>query len=234
MYFFNPPPKQVIFLIKTTQTVPLTTETRIVLSPEYYWVKKVSLPVGTLREAKRYAPAIFEEYLPEGERYAYFVQKAKETGAYIFIAYAPDVIIHALKIQLGDLSKVYGIYFTQFEIDLDTCVAVDNTHALVPVDETILYVPQSCSQTQNLQQLLEAKKPTHNYFKPADHKAVRIDKRYVLATIGIAVVFLMAFGLDGWYHQRLISRNAAQMDTIRKEAQMPATSIQEAPSMVMA
>ncbi len=46
----------------------------IILSPSLYWIKKISLPLNSLREVRTLLPSIFEDMLPDGI-YSYSVYK---------------------------------------------------------------------------------------------------------------------------------------------------------------
>jgi len=56
----------------------------IILSPEFYWVKKVSLNVKFTNEVKKMAPSIFEGILPNGE-FEYRVFRVSD-NSYVLVA----------------------------------------------------------------------------------------------------------------------------------------------------
>ena len=69
-------------------------EYNVILSPELYWVKKVTLPVKKVSAAKKLAESIFEGGLPAGD-YAYEVSKSDDK--FIIVAYDKDNVSQIIK-----------------------------------------------------------------------------------------------------------------------------------------
>ena len=111
----------------------------IILSPSLYWVKKVSLPVKSQRDAKKLLPSLFEDILPEGS-YSYSVYK---DGDYFFIfAYEDKKILDLISKMSISISNVLGIYFAQSVLqNIQGAMKVNDTQSIYVQDDIVLLVP---------------------------------------------------------------------------------------------
>lgn len=82
----------------------------IVLSPELYWVKKLTLPIKYLYQVKKLLPSIFEESLPQGE-YSYHLYK--QESEYIAFAYEDATILQLLASKGCNIALLGEVYFFQ-------------------------------------------------------------------------------------------------------------------------
>ncbi|MEA2091565.1 MAG: hypothetical protein U9O83_04260 [Campylobacterota bacterium] len=85
----------------------------IILSPSLYWVKKLSLPVKYLRDAKKLLPSLFEDTLPKGN-YSYTAYKSGDE--FLIFAYEDKYILETLSKEGISLSNVANVYFAQSEM----------------------------------------------------------------------------------------------------------------------
>jgi len=113
----------------------------IILSPSMYWVKKISLPVKSVREVKKLLPSIFEESLPQGH-YSYYAYKSEDE--FIVFAYEDKKILEAIHKAGIATAQVGAIYFAQSELQrLEIATQVDETTALYVKDKLLLLAPLS-------------------------------------------------------------------------------------------
>jgi hypothetical protein len=111
----------------------------IILSPSFYWVKKVSLPVKTVRDAIKLLPSVFEDMLPVGI-YSY---SAYKEGEYFYVfAYEDKKIIDTFQ-KLGiSLSNISNVYFAQSELkNLQGAIKVSDTQSVYLKDGIVVLVP---------------------------------------------------------------------------------------------
>ena len=122
------------------QEQELNHNVNIVLSPALYWVKKVDLPIKTLRALKKILPSLFEDTLPEGN-YNYTAMKDGEH----FIAFAyEDAKIIALLQRYGiALSQIKGVYFAQNEFRGLTPMQLNDKEVLVEQDGVVVIAPKT-------------------------------------------------------------------------------------------
>ncbi len=126
----------------------------LILSPEFYWIKKVTLPVKKEKEAIKLAPSIFEGFLPSGD-FSYEVRKSDD--AFIMIAYNKKKIAEDLEKILPYKSDIVDIYFAQDALGfIQECVEIDKRAALSNMDGIVIQVPRACTNTEeNLDGILE-------------------------------------------------------------------------------
>ena len=124
--------REAIFVYQGMKPINSTKSIDIILSPEFYWIKKKSLPIKFSFEAKKYAPSLFEGFLPKGE-YKYLI--SKEDNEFLFIAYDESFItqfLESIGIKIEYISK---IYFTQSEKEFfQNPIYLDNNRALISID----------------------------------------------------------------------------------------------------
>jgi hypothetical protein len=148
MSFFEKQVGKVVFFTKNSPKY-FAGDYSLILSPQFYWIKRVKLPVKSEYKAKKLAPSVFEGSLPEGETYFYDVKYEKDRDSFIVIAYSKEHIYKAIKEKFSSTSKILGIYFAQYELkDLDTCIAIDEEISLGNVDGLLIQVPSSCVQSE--------------------------------------------------------------------------------------
>ena len=130
-----------IFLDENTSSFVIDGNVNVILSPEYYWIKKVSLPVNTLREVKPLIESLFEGTIPEGV-YSYAASK-KGDDFYIF-AYEDGVILKALNAVNIKATQVKNVYFAQNEFShSDGGIAMNETTSMYMENDLLIVVPSA-------------------------------------------------------------------------------------------
>ena len=130
----------------------------ILLSPQFYTMKREALPVKYAYQAKRIAPSLFEGLLEGEQNYKYFA--IKEEDGWLFIAYSEEDIATFLKQKHVELSRINTIYFAQQSLHAFTSpVLMGGEDALVNLNDTVTIVPQSAL--------------------PVESKSIPIDERFI-------------------------------------------------------
>jgi len=139
--------KRLLFIDSSMNEVNLDEEVDVMLSPEFYTLKKEALPVRYAYQAKRIAPSLFVGMLEEKTLYEYAVFKEKEQ--WMFIAYDTALIgafLESKGIALKYLSK---LFFAQQSAQMfDKPLLLGGKNALVRVDDTVVIVPQIALDTE--------------------------------------------------------------------------------------
>ena len=113
----------------------------IMLTPQFYTLKREPLPVKYAYQAKRIAPSLFEGLLNENGHYDYFLQK--EADGWLFIAYNSKEIKDFLLTKGVKPEQVKKIFFMQQSIKhLSSALELSRDEALVPLENTVVVVPQ--------------------------------------------------------------------------------------------
>lgn len=111
----------------------------VILSPSLYWVKKLTLPVKSVREVKKLLASIFEDSLPEGH-YSYAAYKSGDK--FLLFAYEDKKILTLLSDKGINLVDVSSIHFAQNEFTtLEGAIVVNATQSMYLKDELLVLVP---------------------------------------------------------------------------------------------
>jgi hypothetical protein len=197
----------------------------VILSPEFYWVKKVELPVKKISAAKKLAESIFEGSLPSGE-FAYEVSKADDD--FVIIAYDKEGISKEIAQKFTKDAKVSSIYFAQNEFaDLEDCCGVDQNSSLVNLNGLIMQVPRVCTESKReIGSYLNNKKLSNKKITLGVLSSEIVETKELYLFAAAIVILLASFGLD-WYNYKSA---ALSLDEKRAEIiasnHLPATSIQ--------
>jgi len=115
------------------------TKVKLILSPSLYWVKKLSLPVSSVRDVKKLLPSIFEESLPVSH-YSYSVYKKDDD--FIAFAYEDKKIFELLKKLHITYSDVVSIHFAQSEFEsLEGALEVNASESIYVRDSLVVLAP---------------------------------------------------------------------------------------------
>ena len=190
MNFFKSSPGKIIFFTKNSPKY-YTGEYTLILSPQFYWVKRVELPVKNEYKAKKLAPSIFEGILPKDEKFEYEVKYEKNRGTFIVIAYSPEYIYKAVKEKFLLSAKVKGIYLAQYELaEFTSCIAIDKDVSLGNVDGLLIQVPASCFQSEeNIKKYLSQVKLESKKIKIKNLDNEEENTSYILYMI-VLLIFL--------------------------------------------
>ncbi len=200
----------------------------IILSPEFYWVKKVSLPVKSPKAALKLAPSIFEGVLPKGEKFKFLARKAGE--AYILIAYNPQKIEEELDEIFVSKGDVKNIYFAQDVLgDIDECTYVSEHAALTKLDDIIILVPRKCTDTtQSIVEKLDSIKLPNRSVKLSsyDSSEALISNRVLILSAIVIGLFAVANLIEFIAYKKELSKLEEQKEEIVKANHLPPTMFQ--------
>ncbi|MCB4782565.1 MAG: hypothetical protein LGB70_06955 [Sulfurovum sp.] len=120
----------------------------IMLTPQFYTIKKETLPFRFTYQAKKVAPSLFDGLLKENGEYDYFVYK--EEDLWVFIAYDTKEIMDFLASKGITSEKIGKLFFTQQAVEyLSLPVPLDEKKALSVIDQVVVVVPlQVLSETR--------------------------------------------------------------------------------------
>ena len=216
-----------IYFLTKEQQISLIEPSDILLSPEYYWIKRVHLPVTSRYQAQKLAKSIFEDHLPNSEGYRFIVSATDIKGSFIILAYHPDEIKKRLKKQINDPAKIRKVYFSQFAfVCTQSCIAIDARSALQCVDGVILYIPVTCQDrdAKSLTELLQRIPKMRYYIYLYDDE--QISEKSVRQTLLFFLLLFAAYGAEiGWHLFKKREIESAQQ-RIAKRYDMPTTMMQ--------
>ena len=132
--------KELLLVHTAMPRVTLDESVNVMLTPQFYTLKKEALPVKYAFQAKKIAVSLFEGLLEDDVDYEYMVSKEKDT--WVFIAYDVEKIGTFLESKGISRQKVAKLFFAQQSVDaFKSPLALSETEALVVIDETVVVVP---------------------------------------------------------------------------------------------
>lgn len=113
----------------------------IILSPSLYWVKKMSLPVKSVREVKKLLPSIFEDSLPEGH-YSYTAYKSGDD--FMLFAYEDKKILSLLGEHGISSANIASVHLAQSEFkELSSAFCINEKQCMYLKDELLVLAPSA-------------------------------------------------------------------------------------------
>ncbi|SFV50665.1 hypothetical protein MNB_SM-4-432 [hydrothermal vent metagenome] len=122
----------------------------IILSPKLYWIKKMAVPVSSVREVTKLLPSIFEDSLPQGH-YSYYAYKNEDD--FILFAYEDKKILDLLLSKGISSTDIASIRFAQTEfISLDNAVSINDKQSMYLKGSLLVLAPSAwLSDSQGLE-----------------------------------------------------------------------------------
>ena len=206
--------KKLILVHSAMRKVTLSKDVNVMLTPQFYTLKKEPLPVSYAYQAKRIAPSLFEGLLEEGREYEYMVWREEEE--WVFLAYDPEMIRSFLKRKGFALEHVSKLFFAQQSVDLlDKPLAVGENNALVSLDHKAVIVPRVALGDEEgaLSRLDKRFTPKHGVVLPGAHGSLfDVKQTAVLATV--FGLFALMFFVEGWRYSNTTAADEAQIQEL--------------------
>jgi len=137
---FTETSKPLVLVHKSMERVYNKSSINIMLSPQFYTMKRETLPIKHQYQAKKLASSVFESLLKDDVEYQYFVYKDRDD--WIFIAYDQievSTFLDKVGIPLENISKLLFAqqYLDKFNIplvlsDKELLASIDNTAVVIP------------------------------------------------------------------------------------------------------
>ncbi len=189
--------KELLLAYPSMKSVTLQESVNVMVTPQFYTVKKEALPVKYAYQAKKIAPSLFEGLLEEGNTYEYSV--FKEEDVWTFIAYDIEIITHFLASKGIESSMISKLFFVQQAVNsFSAPLALGEKEALVVLDDMVVVVPRIA--------LGEDEKPSlvfDHSFTPKSGVSLQgemgsiLNKKQAYVLAGACLFFAMLFVLEG-------------------------------------
>ncbi|MEA1879129.1 MAG: hypothetical protein U9N11_00570 [Campylobacterota bacterium] len=177
--------KELLLVHVAMNRVILDNPVNIMVTPQFYTLKKESLPVKYAYQAKKIAPSLFEGLLEEGEHeYSVF----QEDDKWVFVAYNMEKILNFLETKDVKSENIGKLFFVQQALDSFTRpMSLNESEALVVMDEVVVVVPKMV--------LSDDEFPTSyfdNQFTPKQGVTVKSEKSTTESMVGQQQSWLLA------------------------------------------
>lgn len=191
--------RELVLVHNAMKHVNIAHTVNIMLTPQFYTLKKEAIPVRWAYQAKRIAPSLFMGLLEEGKSYEYIVWK--EGDEWVFLAYDIEMIKTFLVKKGLALEYVAKLFFAQQSMSSFTKpLALGEDEALVLLDNTVVVVPRvALAAEETLSKIF------NNSFTPAingitlnqsSRGLLSSKETVVFATV--FAVFALVFFIEGW------------------------------------
>ena len=177
--------------------VTLRETVNVMVTPQFYTLKKEALPVKYAYQAKKIAPSLFDGLLEEDGNYEYMVSKEEED--WVFIAYDIKKITDFLALKGIKAEQVSKLYFAQQALASFTKpLLLGEKEALVSLDNTVVVVPQAVLEED------VATLTFSNDFTPKSGiglqgaQASLLTLRQAVSLAVVFTVFALMFMVEGW------------------------------------
>jgi hypothetical protein len=222
---FNKGSKKVTYVTKNDRLLN-TGKYNIILSPEFYWIKRVKLPVKSLSKAKRLAPSVYEGSLPSGN-YSYETRKVGDD--FIIIAYDKEKILDKLSNIFPTKSDIKEVYFAQDTLsDINECVSINDKAALTKLDDILIQVPRKCTDTSStINEYIDKASFNSKYrvkLKASSNQL--LDRKDIIILSTLFALLFIAYLLEYISYKKDINKLEQQRAEIIKKNSLPPTMIQ--------
>ena len=184
------------------QMKPVTTDNTvdILLTPQFYTVKKETLPVKYAFQAKRIAPSLFDGLVENLHAHDYFVYK--EGDQWVFIAYSIEDINQFLRSKGLEPGKIGKIFFAQqVASQIERPILLDETSALTVLEGTVVIVPRSVLPDDTFMNTEQISLPKKGIQLESDSTSLLTRKQ----TIVVSLIFVLLGTIwiaEGWRYKK--------------------------------
>ena len=189
--------KELLLVHASMDDVSLSESVNVMITPQFYTLKKEALPVKYLYQAKRIAPSLFDGLLEAGGTYEYFVFKEEEN--WVFIAYDEDKITSFLVSKGIKLEQVSKLFFAQQSPSsfIDP-VFLGTKEALVTLDDIVVVVPQAALREETKSFLFDDRlAPKTGVTLQGAHGSL-LSMKQAIAVAAVFTLFAGMFFAEGW------------------------------------
>ena len=195
--------KPLLLIHDGMQSVDSSEAFDIMLSPQFYTLKREDIPVRFHFQAKKLASSVLESLLPEEGNYEYYVFKDEDLWA--FIAYDPREIGSFLQSRGISVEQVSKLYFAQQVSEkFNTPVLLDENTALSNVQHTATIVPKILlPQETQYQAFDETFKPKAGAsFGAGIHSIIGKKETWMIGAIFL--IFALMFAVEGRRYRQVV------------------------------
>ncbi len=189
--------KELLLVHASMERVSLQETVNIMLTPQFYTLKKEPLPIKYHYQAKSIAPSLFDGLLEDWSSYEYFV--FKEDDSWVFIAYNTGQVTSLLLSKGIKLEQVSKIFFAEQARDhFAGPLLLGKKEALVVLDNTVVVVPKIALQEETTSLTFD------NSFTPKKGVVLQgssgsiLNLKQALILAGTFTLFAVMFFVEGW------------------------------------
>ena len=188
--------KALMLAYPSMDKVKVAESVNVMLPPQFYTLKKETLPLRYAYQAKKIAPSLFEGLLEEDRIYDYMVWKDEEE--WVFLAYDLEKITTFLESKGFALEHISKLFFAQQAVKLfDKPLFLGENEALVSLQDIVVVAPRVALEQ-------EVSLVFGNSFTPKKGVALQgaygsmLSKKQALMLATIFMLFALMSFVEGW------------------------------------
>ena len=208
--------KELLLAYSGMKKQSLSHAVNIMLTPQFYTLKKESLPLKYLYQAKRIAPSLFDGFLGDSQKHEYFVYR--EEDEWVFIAYDMEAISEFLSSKDIKPEQVAKIFFAQQASDSFTApVLLGDKEALVSLNDTVVVIPQGALQeSSETASFTDAFTPGTGVTPQGTHASV-LSKKQTIGLAAFFTLFAFMFFIEGWMYSHDSQETQEEMQILLED-----------------
>ncbi|RLA66250.1 MAG: hypothetical protein DRQ78_04490 [Epsilonproteobacteria bacterium] len=206
--------KKLLLVHQKMKSTNVTQAVNIMLTPQFYILKKEKLPLRYAYQAKNIAPSLFEGLLEEGARYEYKVFKEKDM--WVFIAYDSENIRDFLFSKGIKEEYVSKVFFAEQALEsFVRPLHLNDKESMLALDNAVVLVPKGALGEQKQDSLV-----FDNHFTPKSAVSIQgekgsfIHKKQAMYLSAACVLFALMFFIEGRGYGGNSKASEAQMNTL--------------------
>ena len=199
-----------LLLYREIEALPDLPRYDLMLTPQFYVLKREELPLKYTHQAKKLAPSILDELTGEGT----FTYEAFQEGeSWVFIAYDLQKLSDFLYIKGGSIDRVGKIYFAeQIRDKLEPPLALNEQVALARVNDTATVVPlRLLNDPEQLGTFDETFRPEKSFALKRSHNSF-LDTRQAILLASLLGVLGLGWFAEGYRTHRAIGAAEATLE----------------------
>jgi len=208
--------KSLLLVYRNMGKPTLVDPVNIMFPPQFYTLKKETVPVRYAFQAKKIAPSLFEGLLESTETYEYMV--FKEEDQWVFIAYSMHELSSFLESKGISASQVGKIFFAQQALDsFKEPVFLGEKDALLNIDGIVANVPQTVLPSDTkVTRVEEVASPKSGLALQGSQHSV-ISQKQAIGLSTLFMFFAILFFIEGWQYGSSSQKLQQEIDALLEE-----------------
>ncbi len=201
-----------ILLYRDIPSLPDAPRYDLMLSPQFYVMKREALPVKYPFQAKKLAPSILDDLTGEG---TFTYEAFQEGDNWVFLAYDLPRLADFLERRGGSIDRVRRIYFAeQAKEKFLPPVELNEREVLALVNDTVTVVPrQLISETDGFSVFDESFRPEKHFNFKRSYNSV-LDTRMTVVLASLLGLLGVAYVAEGYRYRKALSDADARLETL--------------------
>jgi len=201
-----------VLLYRDIEKLPDVSRYDLMLTPQFYILKREDLPVKYVHQAKKLAPSILDGMIGEG---SFTYEVFREGDRWIFIAYSLQELSDFLEAKGSSIDRVHRIYFAeQAKEGFSTPVALNEREALTLVNRTATIVPRHLMDDKDkLASFDETFRPEKSFDIKHNFSSF-LDAKLAMVLAAVLVMLGLTYFADGYRFHKAVSDAEHSLNTL--------------------